>query len=157
MIIAGGFLGALGQGIRLIVGLKKLNEENSTKRLQGKETEDFSTSRLVLSIFIGFVAGALGLLIKGSTLGKDGNYSTESIVMIIAIGYSGADFIEGLFKTYISKSTSPNSNRISAAVSNDTSNNRNFPSNSDIGSSIEHLDESNISNKPPLTRPPNLK
>jgi hypothetical protein len=55
-----------------------------------------------MSIFIGFVAGALGMLTK-SSLAKDGNYNAEGIVTIIAIGYSGADFIEGVFNTYLDK------------------------------------------------------
>lgn len=102
-VLAGGMLGALGQGIRVAVGLKKFNEENASKAASGKPTEEFSTSRLVISIFIGAVAGALGMLVKGEGLAKDGNFSTESIVTIIAIGYSGADFIEGVFNTYIGK------------------------------------------------------
>jgi hypothetical protein len=101
-IVGGGLLGSLGQGIRIVVGLKKLNAENVSKTLQGKSTEDFSAGRLLMSIFIGFVAGALGLLTKTS-LAKDGSYNGESIVTIIAIGYSGADFIEGVFNTYLDK------------------------------------------------------
>ncbi len=102
-VIAGGLLGALGQGVRTAVGLKKFNEENALSANVGKPSEQFSVSRMVISLFIGFVAGAIGMLVKGPTLAKDGNFSTESIVMIIAIGYSGADFIEGVFNTYIKK------------------------------------------------------
>jgi len=104
-VIAGGLLGALGQGIRLAVGLKKLNEENSAKAADNKPAEAFSVSRMVISIFIGFVAGAIGMLVKGGSLAVKGDYSTESIITIIAIGYSGADFIEGIFNTYIKKVT----------------------------------------------------
>jgi len=101
-VIGGGLLGSLGQGIRIAVGLKKLNEENVSKTVRGKNTEDFSTGRLVLSVFIGFVAGAIGMLTKVAD-GKNGEYNTEAIVTIMAVGYSGADFIEGVFNTYISK------------------------------------------------------
>ena len=104
-VIAGGLLGALGQGVRTAVGLKKFNEDNSAKATENKPVEQFSVSRMVISIFIGFVAGAIGMLVKGASLAVDGNYSTESIITIIAIGYSGADFIEGLFNTYIKKVT----------------------------------------------------
>jgi hypothetical protein len=55
-IIAGGLLGALGQGIRTAVGLKKFNQDNVAKAVDGKPAEEFSTSRLVLCIFIGFGA-----------------------------------------------------------------------------------------------------
>lgn len=100
-IIAGGLLGALGQGIRTAVGLKKFNEENANKIAQGKLPEEFSSGRLIISIFIGFVAGAIGMIIKGNAADK--NYTSEDIITIIAIGYSGADFIEGVFNTYADK------------------------------------------------------
>jgi hypothetical protein len=102
-IIAGGLLGTLGQGVRVAVGLKKFNETNATLTAQGKAPEKFDTGRLIISMFIGFVAGAIGMLVKGASLGKDGNYDTEAVIMIIAIGYSGADFIEGVFNTYINR------------------------------------------------------
>ena len=102
-IIAGGLLGTLGQGVRIAVGLKKFNETNATLTAQGKAPEKFDPGRLIISSFIGFVAGAIGMLVKGASLGKDGQYDTEAIVTIIAIGYSGADFIEGVFNTYINR------------------------------------------------------
>lgn len=102
-VIAGGLLGSLGQGVRLAVGLKKLNAENLKKENEGEDKEPISSGRLILSIFIGFIAGAIGMLIKGATLAAKGDYNTESIVTIIAIGYSGADFIEGVFNTYLTK------------------------------------------------------
>lgn len=108
-VIAGGLLGALGQGIRIAVGLKKLSDSNTAKVAEGKTPDPFSSSRLLMSIFIGFVAGALGMIVKGSTIAKNGDYNTEGIIAIIAIGYAGADFIEGVFNTYINQfSTSTN-------------------------------------------------
>lgn len=121
-VIAGGLLGSLGQGIRLAVGLKKLNAENNKKENSGENTEPISSGRLVLSIFIGFIAGAIGMIVKGSTLAPNGDYNTESIVMIIAIGYSGADFIEGVFNTYLSKFSSQTPSAIP-----DTSNSKDQP------------------------------
>lgn len=100
-VIAGGLLGTLGQGVRIAVGFKKFNETNALSAAQGKPAEEFSTSRLIISMFIGFVAGAIGMLIKAA--GEKAEYNTEAIVTIIAIGYSGADFIEGVFNTYINK------------------------------------------------------
>lgn len=100
-ILLGGLLGVLGQGIRIVVGIKKLSGTNAAKRLNGEETDEFSPSRLLLSIFIGFIAGAIALLIKGKSESDSGK--TEMIVMIMAAGYSGADFIEGVFNTYIKK------------------------------------------------------
>src|SRR5882724_809235 len=91
-VVAGGLLGALGQGVRTAVGLKKFNEDNTANAASNKPAEEFSVSRMVISLFIGFVAGALGMLIKGYDANKD--LQQETIITIIAIGYSGADFIE---------------------------------------------------------------
>ncbi|MFI5163425.1 MAG: hypothetical protein ACHQHN_19255 [Sphingobacteriales bacterium] len=101
-ILLGGLLGILGQGIRIIVGLKKLHTSNVSKALNDDATDSFSSSRLLLSIFIGFIAGALALIIKGT-----GTIDRNLIIIIMAAGYSGADFIEGVFHTYISKLDRP--------------------------------------------------
>lgn len=102
-VLAGGMLGAIGQGVRIAVGLKKFNEGNAANAIQGKEQEPFNPSRMVISIFIGFIAGAIGMLVKGQGLASNGDFDTQAIITIIAIGYSGADFIEGIFNTYITK------------------------------------------------------
>ena len=94
-IIAGGLLGTLGQGIRMAVGLKKLSDTN---RASGGAETDINGARLLLSLFIGFVAGALFLLIKDDT-----EINKELLFTVIAAGYSGADFIEGFFNTYVAK------------------------------------------------------
>lgn len=105
-VIAGGLLGAMGQGIRIAVGLKKLSDSNAQKIAKGDVNdppEKMDNGRLWVSIFIGFIAGAIGMIIKGTSLkGVDG-YQTEAIITIIAIGYAGSDFIEGFFQTYLSK------------------------------------------------------
>jgi hypothetical protein len=104
-VLAGGLLGALGQGIRIAVGFKKMNDSNTIQLAQqGNTLESFSASRLLISLFIGFVAGAIAMLVKGPSMtNKPNDYNTEFIVTIMAIGYSGADFIEGVFNTYINK------------------------------------------------------
>jgi len=102
-VIAGGLLGALGQGIRIAVGLKKLSDSNAQQVASGNTPEKMDTGRLLVSIFIGFVAGAIGMIIKGASLKTADGYQTEAIVTIIAIGYAGADFIEGFFQTYLNK------------------------------------------------------
>jgi len=96
VIAAGGLLGILGQGIRMAVGLKKHSDVNAQKEGQAEPVDG---SRLLISIFIGFIAGALFLLIRG--VPKEMN--NEFVFSVIAAGYSGTDFIEGLFKTYLSK------------------------------------------------------
>jgi len=140
-ILAGGMLGAIGQGVRIAIGLKKFNEGNAANAAQGKPVEEFSSGRLLISIFIGFVAGAMGMLVKGSGLSDKGNYSTEAIVTIIAIGYSGADFIEGLFNTYINK-FKPTDSTVNKPVATNAAN---VPAN-DQPAVVS--DEANFSNTP---------
>jgi len=45
-ILLGGLLGMLGQGIRIAVGLKKLNSSNPADR----DNSEFSGNRLLISI-----------------------------------------------------------------------------------------------------------
>ncbi|MFC0184207.1 hypothetical protein SAMN04515674_102261 [Pseudarcicella hirudinis] len=108
-IVAGGLLGILGQGIRVIVGLKKANDAaQSTAQAQslaGDKTassrqvfnDNFDTKRFVLSLFIGFVAGALAIMfsVTGSQLNQ------QAILTTLAAGYAGTDFIEGLLNKYV--------------------------------------------------------
>lgn len=96
-VMAGGLLGLLGQGIRMAIGFKKLADVNTQKPERNKE--EISTSRLIISLFIGFIAGALFHLVD------QGEFENrEYVFAVIAAGYAGADFIEGLFNTYIRKS-----------------------------------------------------
>ena len=81
--VAVGFgLGLVGQGVRILLGLYK------TERV----TAD--VVRWVITLLIGGVAGALAALVFpwGDQL------EPGEIVAIIAAGYAGADFIEGIFK-----------------------------------------------------------
>ncbi|WP_412464092.1 hypothetical protein [Flavobacterium mekongense] len=96
-IVAGGLLGTLGQGIRMAIGLKKLSDTNALK--SDVDKTDVNGTRLLLSLFIGFVAGALFLLVKG----VDDINNKEFLFSVIAAGYSGADFIEGFFNTQVAK------------------------------------------------------
>ena len=98
-LLLGGILGMIGQGIRMVMGLKKANDEASAKgeRLRS----ELDGSRLMLSLLIGFIAGALAVIgLTGST--KLASLDKELIVTIIGAGYAGTDFIEG----FINKSAS---------------------------------------------------
>jgi hypothetical protein len=100
-LILGGILGMIGQGLRVIVGLKKLYD--SLEIVDGRPSK-FDSRRLWLSLLIGFVAGAFGMILKidysaVSTM----IMNKEFMISIVAIGYMGVDFIEGVMKTYLSK------------------------------------------------------
>jgi uncharacterized membrane protein YeaQ/YmgE (transglycosylase-associated protein family) len=107
-IILGGILGMVGQGIRVIIGLKKMNE---TAAQEGKKFSDlFQGNTLGLSLLIGFIAGALAMV--GISNGMEiSNPSKEIIVTIIGAGYAGTDFIEGFIKKNMpSKNTGEQAN-----------------------------------------------
>lgn len=99
-----GLLGLIGQGIRVIIGLKKLREEAVEKTAAAlpvatpqatKAVYDdlFDSRKLWLSLFIGFIAGCLASLAR-----TDPEFTKDVQLAIIAAGYSGTDFIEGVFK-----------------------------------------------------------
>ncbi|HUL58296.1 MAG TPA: hypothetical protein VLU43_03435 [Anaeromyxobacteraceae bacterium] len=91
--LVGGMFGALGQGLRVVVGLKKLND---SALLQKKPFgELFSAGTLVLSLLIGAIAGVLGTLTSSMNLQA---ITRENVMLLIGIGYAGADFIEGFVR-----------------------------------------------------------
>jgi hypothetical protein len=86
----GAVLGAAGQLIRTIAGLKKVNEQASST---GASFGDiFSASQLVVSVLIGSVAGMLGAIALGIDLNEQ--LAIDKLVALMGTGYAGADFIE---------------------------------------------------------------
>lgn len=97
-VIAGGLLGMLGQGVRVIAGLKKVHDSASQ---QNQALQDvFDLHSLVISLFIGFTAGALALL-AASGFSADFNIDKSTGSALIAAGYAGTDFIEAFMKKYL--------------------------------------------------------
>ncbi len=97
LLVAGIILGALGQGARSIIGLKKLNDYKDSS------SAVFDGARLLISLGIGGVAGAFAAI---AILPDSGPISKEQLLGIAAAGYAGTDFIEG-FISRISGSVSP--------------------------------------------------
>ncbi len=86
----GFFMGAVGQGARTIVGLKKGHD-------RARDNEDmknwFDAGRFIVSLMIGGIAGSLGaVMLLGAEVDK------RFLLTLVAIGYSGTDFIEGFMK-----------------------------------------------------------
>lgn len=99
LVAIGVIAGALGQGIRTIVGIKKASDEvaaeGSTLRSEGLDV-----SRLVLSVFIGGTAGGIGIFtITGFDVNAGTVISAEMFFGVVGIGYAGTDFIEGFVRT----------------------------------------------------------
>ncbi len=69
-ILLGGIMGAMGQGARVVIGLRKLNDEVSAKASAALATggtppqigDSIDVSRLLVSLLIGFIAGELAAL-----------------------------------------------------------------------------------------------
>lgn len=105
-LLTGGLLGVVGQMLRFLVGYKKLIDEASKN---GKSvSEMFQTSRFVISLVIGFVAGIIGVISLSEF--KESIFSVkvkETVLTLIGIGYAGTDFIEGFIKKYIPDTTAP--------------------------------------------------
>lgn len=99
LIALGGLAGMIGQMARIVVGLKKAQEEAAA---QGAALKDvFETSRLSVSLAIGFTAGALAAI----TVRPSDPIAPDVVVAFAAAGYSGADFIEGLMSKQLAKIT----------------------------------------------------
>jgi hypothetical protein len=92
-VILGAVLGAVGQGTRAIIGIKKATDQAA---VEGKKIEEwFELKRLLFSLIIGAIAGCLAAItILGAPVNK------ELLLGLVAAGYAGTDFIEGLISKY---------------------------------------------------------
>lgn len=100
-LILGGILGMVGQGMRVIVGLKKIYESLGAEEQFGNKMD---WSRLSVSLVIGFIAGAFGMILKIDYETVSTMVMTKDFMLsIIAIGYMGVDFIEGMMKNLAGK------------------------------------------------------
>jgi hypothetical protein len=91
VLTLGALLGAVGQVVRTIPGLKKLKDDPAAK---------FDPMQLMMSVIIGAAAGVVAMITLEVTSGK--TIATQDIITVIAAGYTGADFIEA----FITKSMS---------------------------------------------------
>ena len=95
LIILGAILGMVGQGLRVVVGIKKLGDQASNEKKDQKNL--FETQQLVLSLIIAFAVGAIaGVLAAVTNINTE--FSTSLIFTFIAAGYAGTDFIEGFMR-----------------------------------------------------------
>ena len=78
----------------MIIGIKKNYEKAASA---GKKTRDwFDPARLLISLLIGFVTGILAVIYLW-----DAEINRLFLLSIMAAGYSGTDFIEGIIKKYM--------------------------------------------------------
>ena len=86
-VIVCGVIGAMGQFIRAMIGLYKLLMDDN------RDTQkEFNKFRFFLSIVLGACCGVLVSFIFEETLRRN------DVLLTIAAGYMGTDFIEGFLK-----------------------------------------------------------
>jgi len=94
-LLLGGLLGMVGQGIRVMVGLKKKYDESLRSNKKWKDIFDARQLwiSILISFLIGSVAGILGVINY-----IDQAITKEFLFTLIGLGYAGTDFIEGFIK-----------------------------------------------------------
>lgn len=89
-------LGATGQGVRVIVGMKKLYDTAANSK---QTMEDlFDLRQLVMSFVIGAIAGVCAVFGLWATKSP---FDQRSLLGLVAAGYAGADFIEGFLSQWL--------------------------------------------------------
>ncbi|CAN2532989.1 hypothetical+protein [Methylocapsa aurea] len=98
----GGLLGAIGQGLRVIAGLKKMNDDAEAADVTSADL--FSAARLATSLMIGFVAGVATTLSLGPAklMNVDPSGSAQILLGVIVAGYVGSDAIEAFTRNLAS-------------------------------------------------------
>lgn len=89
----GAILGGAGQVVRMIIGLKKVYDQADRQMPEAKNL--FTANRLGTSILIGAAAGIVAVLALDA---DSASFSRELAFGIMGAGYSGADFLEGVFR-----------------------------------------------------------
>jgi hypothetical protein len=105
-VLLAALLGTVGQLIRVVAGLKKLNDTNSAASLSNQAAaaggpppitpEPFKPAVLFTSLGIAVCIGALAGVLS-SILGGYAD-TRQAMLAIVGAGYSGTDFIEAFMR-----------------------------------------------------------
>jgi H+/Cl- antiporter ClcA len=93
VLTLGALLGAVGQVIRTVAGLKKLKDDPNAK---------FDPMQLMVSVILGAAAGVIAMVTLGVSESASARMTAQDIVTVIAAGYTGADFIEAFITRSLS-------------------------------------------------------
>ncbi len=96
-ILLGAMLGLIGQGIRVVSGLKKLHDSAEQQNRPFGDMFDLAT--LAVSLLIGAIAGALAII--GVSGAGPTQLDRSTVIMLITSGYAGTDFIEAFMSRYL--------------------------------------------------------
>jgi hypothetical protein len=99
-LILAGILGMVGQGIRAVAGIKKMNDDAQAKGISPSQA--FSPSWFFVSLMIGFIAGVVAGLALGVSKILKAPDDFQLLLGIAAAGYTGTDFIEAFASQYSS-------------------------------------------------------
>jgi putative chitinase len=114
VVSLGIIFGALGQGARTIVGIKKLNDYSTDANATAALIDGV---RLLISFGIGGVAGAFAAVTLITDITKA--IPLEQLFAIAASGYTGSDFIEGFMSRISGNPSNPTGTGASANASSD--------------------------------------
>jgi len=96
-VVLGAVLGMVGQGIRMVVGIKKQLDQATPGT---PWSTWFQPGQLVTTIAISMAVGAIAGVLAVITAPSFGMTITRGFMVgIIGAGYSGTDFIEGIITT----------------------------------------------------------
>jgi hypothetical protein len=93
-VLLAAFLGAVGQLIRVVAGLKKQSDEAVAQRQT--LAQRFSWQRLLVSMGLSIAVGAIAGVLAG--LQSTSAYDTKTLLAFVGAGYSGTDFLEAFAK-----------------------------------------------------------
>ena len=100
VMLTGAVAGAVGQLVRTIAGMGNASRASAA----GQPVEPFNVSRLAVSLLVGATAGALAALTMHEQL-TAAKVEVSTIMGLMAAGYAGADFIEGVAGKFFPPST----------------------------------------------------
>ena len=95
-VALGGLLGAAGQGVRAVIGIKK--EINDPKNAGKTVKEWFDAKELVISFILGAIAGILAAVLQYA---PDVHPAKNLLLGFLGAGYAGADFIGGVMQKWL--------------------------------------------------------
>jgi len=104
LLLWGGCLGAFGQFLRAVVGVVKPGGPLSSPTTGAREP--FRASQFYFTLFVGFIAGSAAVVLSNDLTNQTA-LSVTAKLCLVAAGYAGTDFIEGITGRFAASSAKP--------------------------------------------------